>query len=337
VSQLTFVGQCTQPDRTLGKSLARDVLEVLVDRKPCRDLEPREVVLTSGNLDVHPLGDPHRIGERFRVVLEDPGHLLGALQVELVAVIAQALLVVNGFAGADAQQDVVRLVIVLLQIVHIVGAHQRQAEVASNRHQARVDHALFVQSLKLHFKEEVAIAEDVAIRGGGGHRAPALLAANFRCHFTFQAAAETDQALAVRREQVFVDARLVVEAVGIAGRHELDEVLESLAGLGQQHEMVGRFADGAALVESAARSDVHLASQNRLDAALSRGVMKHDRRKHVAVFRHRQRRHVQPRRLVEQLVDSACAVEQRVLGVEVEVDEVAHRTETVSSKFKVQT
>ena len=56
--------------------------------------------------------------------------------------------------------------------------------------------------------------------------------------------------------------------------------------------------------------------------ALARLVVEDDRREHVAVLGDRHRRHLQLDRLVEQLLDPARAVEQRELGVEVEVDEV---------------
>ncbi len=58
--------------------------------------------------------------------------------------------------------------------------------------------------------------------------------------------------------------------------------------------------------------------------ALARLVVEDDRREHVAVLGDRQRRHLQLDRLVEQLLDPARAVEQRVLGVQVQVDELSH-------------
>ena len=79
-----------------------------------------------------------------------------------------------------------------------------------------------------------------------------------------------------------------------------------------------------ALVEAAARRDVHLAAEDRLQPALARVVVEHHRREHVAVLGDRQRRHLQLHRFVEQLVDAAGAVEQRELGVQVEMDELRH-------------
>jgi hypothetical protein len=63
-----------------------------------------------------------------------------------------------------------------------------------------------------------------------------------------------------------------------------------------------------------------------------------NRRKHVAVLGHGHRRHPELLRLIEQLLDSACAVEQGVLGVEVEVDEIVHVSSpsVASFQFKVQ-
>ena len=60
--------------------------------------------------------------------------------------------------------------------------------------------------------------------------------------------------------------------------------------------------------------------------ALPRVVVKDHRREHVAVLGDRQRRHPQLDRLIEQLLDAAGAVEQRVLGVQVEMDEIGHLT-----------
>ena len=61
--------------------------------------------------------------------------------------------------------------------------------------------------------------------------------------------------------------------------------------------------------------------------SVARVVVKDDRREQVPVLGHGERRHLQLDRLVEQLVDAARAVEQRELGVQMEMDEIgAHDT-----------
>jgi hypothetical protein len=54
---------------------------------------------------------------------------------------------------------------------------------------------------------------------------------------------------------------------------------------------------------------------------LPRVVVKHYRGEQVAVLGDGNRRHLQLRRLIEQLVDPARAVEQRILGVQMKMDE----------------
>ena len=84
----------------------------VVEREARRHVEVRQVVpVPDSSVDVAALGDAHRVRQRLGIVAEDRRHLLGRLQEELVAVVAQPLRVVDGLAGADAEQDVVRLLV----------------------------------------------------------------------------------------------------------------------------------------------------------------------------------------------------------------------------------
>ena len=204
-------------------------------------------------------------------------------------------------------------------------------EIARQRQQPVVDGALLLDALELQLEEEVARAEDVAI----GRRRPGgaleLVGAQRARHLALQTAAERDEPPAVAGQQVLVDARLVVEPLGVGRGRELHEVVEPLVGFRQQDEVVRRFADRPALGEPAARRDVHLAPEDRLDAPLPRLVVKDDRREQVPVLGHRERRHLEPLGLGQQLADPARPVQQRVLRVQVEVDELGHATPTRSS------
>ena len=199
-----------------------------------------------------------------------------------------------------------------------------QVQVLRDRLQPDVDDLLLVDALVLHLEEEVVRAEDVAIRGRRVERLPLLLGADAGRDLTLEAAAQPDQALRVLRQQLLVDARLVVEALGVARRHQLDQVVVALVGLGQQHQVVGGLARRAALRPPVPGRDVDLAAEDRIDPALARLVVEHDRREHVAVLGDRRRRHLQLDALVEQLLDPAGAVEQREFGVQVEMDEFRH-------------
>ncbi len=98
--------QSWQPVR---ESLAHDVLEIVVEGETGRDVEVGQVIGRARQIDVAALGNSSRVRQRVGKVLEDVRHFLGSLQVELVAVVPQALGVVDRLAGSDAEQHVVRL------------------------------------------------------------------------------------------------------------------------------------------------------------------------------------------------------------------------------------
>ena len=284
----------------------------------------------AGQVDVATLGNLHRAAHCLRIVSEDRRHLHRGLQVELIAVVAQPLLVGDVLAGPDAQQHVVRAIVPLPQVVHVVRADQRQPEVGGDRRQAAVDHQLVVDALVLHLQEESVRAQDVPKRRRGLAGLPRPVATEVGGHLSLEATAEPDDAVGMGGQQLLVDTRLVVEALGVACRHQLDEVVVPGEVGCEQHEMIGRLAGGAAVVAPVAVGDVHLAADDRLDPALARLVVELDGGKEISVLRHRHRRHLEANHLVERLPDPAGAVEQRVLRVQVQVHEVGHGVRTYS-------
>ena len=134
-----------------------------------------------------------------------------------------------------------------------------------------------------------------------------------------EAAGERDEALRVRGEQVPVDPRLVVVALEEARRGELDQVRVALVRLGEEREV------GVALpLREPVVGDVDLAAEQRLDALLPGLPVELDRAGEAAVVGERDGRHLQLGSARRQLRDPAGPVEDRVLGVDVEVDELGH-------------
>ena len=75
------------------------------------------------------VGAAHRL-TLDEVAAEHAGHLLGGLEEELIAGVAQPLRVVDRLPGADTEQDVVRVRVGFAHVVHVVGADERQSQVA---------------------------------------------------------------------------------------------------------------------------------------------------------------------------------------------------------------
>ena len=140
------------------------------------------------------------------------------------------------------------------------------------------------------------------------------------------------------RQQVVVDARLVVEAFEESGGNQLDQVAVALGVFAQQHQMIGAALAGlrlrarvsvgahrgcgvcAAIVAAAARH-VHFAADDRLDAARGGFVVELLRGKKIAVIGDGHGGHLAARRFVDDLFNVASAVEKTVIGVQMQMNE----------------
>ena len=131
-----------------------------------------------------------------------------------------------------------------------------------------------------------------------------------------EAAGERDQPLGVGLEQLPVDARLVVVALEVAGRGELDQVGVAGVVLGEEREVSVPLGLGAAVV-----ADVDLAAENRLDSDLSGLPVELDGPGERAVVGEPDGGHLELSSPSREGRDAARPVEDRVLGVDVKVDE----------------
>ena len=138
-----------------------------------------------------------------------------------------------------------------------------------------------------------------------------------------EAAGEADEAFGVFGEVALADAGLAVEAVerGLGG--DADEVAVAFFVLGEDEEVVVvvAFAGGAVVFVF---GDVELAAEDGLDAFFFGGVEEVDGAVDVAVVGHGDGLLAEGGDAVDEFVDVAGAVEEGVLGVEMEVGEFGH-------------
>src|SRR5581483_6958828 len=73
--------------------------------------------------------------------------------------------IVESRAGLEAEQDVVRLGVMAVDVVEVVGRGQTEAELLAEIDERRVDDVLLVDPVLLHLEEEAVLAEDVAVVG----------------------------------------------------------------------------------------------------------------------------------------------------------------------------
>jgi len=138
-----------------------------------------------------------------------------------------------------------------------------------------------------------------------------------------EAPGEADQPARVLGDHLDVGARLVVEAVEVRVGDQLQQVLVALEVFRDQPEVIVAFAvlGLAGLFETRLFHEVHFATDQGLDALVLGRLVELDRAKHVSMVRQRDGLHAQLGRARHQAVDLTRAIEQTVVGVEMEMDE----------------
>ena len=218
-----------------------------------------------------------------------------------------------------------RLVLRAVDVVEVVGGDERQADLRREAQQLLVEAVLVRDAVVLELEEEVARAEDVAVAARHPAREIPILRLERARDLPVEAGRQADQALAVLRQVVAVDARLVVVAVEVGVGDDAAEVLVAPPVLGQQDQVVRLRVLAAVAVGHLPAGDVGLDPDDRLDLALAAGLVEGDGAVQRAVVGDRERIEAERRSLSDQVVDAAEAVEQAELGVDVEVREVVRR------------
>ena len=168
-----------------------------------------------------------------------------------------------------------RLRVALREVVRVVGRHDRIRQFAGNADELLVERIFFGHPVA-HDLDVKAVAENLPehLRVALGGRV-VVLEQRRRDHRR-HAARQHDQTLVVLREQIHIDARLVVVAVEETARDQRGEVLVADVARGEQRDV--RFvADGT--VEPAPRGNIGLAADDRRDARTSFWPCRRSRRR----------------------------------------------------------
>ena len=188
----------------------------------------------------------HRVLQRLRQVGEHLGHLLRALQPLLLGVV-QAVGVVIVLLRGQTDEVVVGVAVLLGHEMGVVGGHQLDVVLPGQSYQLRLHLHLPLVSvvvgvglvgLVAHQLDVVVVAEALlepqhlllGLLQLAGHDELRNLAT--------QARRADDEALLVLLQHIVVDARTVVETVGVGYRCQLAERMVPFEVLGQQDEVV---------------------------------------------------------------------------------------------------
>ena len=257
--------------------------------------------------DVALLGDFDGVFQRFGQIGVEPRHLFRRAHVVRRVGHPHAIRLVDRFARADAEQDVVRVGLVALGVVDVVGGDQRDVHLVSQVHHLAVDGVEFGDVVALQF-EVVPVGELRLVPAHGLAGFVDLPVDQQLRDFALRARREHDQPLAVLREHFFVDAGLVVEAFQLGDADEFEQILVAGLVLRQQDDVIRLFIV-IAVVPRILR-DVGFHADDGLDLRGFAGLVEIDHAKHRSVIGNRQRGHAQFRRVRRQSLHTAQSVQQ---------------------------
>ena len=303
----------------VGEALLAEGAEVGGGGRPLGDAGVGQQRAPEVEADVHLFGDAGGGVAGAGEFGQQRPHLLLGAEVEGAALELHAVGLVDRGVGADAEQHVVGALLVGRGVVGVVGEHERQAELAGEGHEPRVEAAELLLPVLLQL-DVVTAGEDVGVPAERLAGVRLALLGERRHDLARGAAGERDQAVRVPRQQLAVDARAVVEAFEVGGRGELQQVAVPGLVLREQREVPGRARRGVA-VEAAPRRDVALEADDRVQAVRARLVVEAERAVEVPVVRDRERVLPQRLRARDQVRDGAEPVQQGVLAVRMQMRE----------------
>ena len=300
----------------LDEALLAQLDEVVERVAAFRHGEARQPDPAELELDVAALGDLEAAAHGVLVSGEVERHLGRGLEVELLGAEAPAVRVLERVAGLDAEKRVVAVRVGRFEVVDVSGGDELEAAPLGELREAAEGGLLHVEPDVLQLDVRVVRAEDLRqpVELGLGVAVAAL--GERPRDAAGEAAREGDHPRREALEQLPVDARLVVVALEVAERAELDQVRVAGVVGGEERQVRVALRERAAIVD-----DVHLAAEDRLDPLLGGGLVEVDRAGHRAVVGERHGGHLELGRLPRERRDPARPVEDRVLGVDVQVDE----------------
>jgi hypothetical protein len=271
------------------------------------------------------LADGEARGDGAGQLAEFPGHLVGRLEVHLRRTVVRRLGLGVRASRLCAREVKLRVGVAATEVVDVVGRDEGQAELVGAFDENAVQDRLLDQVVILQLDEKRPRIE------GAPHAIEHVEPGRFALleHALRDDASHTpgqgDDSLALPGHPLPRHARRdVARGLDLPHRHDADEVSVPLFVTSEQDQVIDR--DPPLLAPLGRARDVDFAAEDGGDAALLACLVELERSEHVAVVGHGDGAHAELFRAVGELADADGAVEERVLGVDVEVDELGgHR------------
>ena len=296
--------------------LLAELDEVVERLAPVRHRKRGQEDAAELDLDRAALGDLERPGHGVLEPREVGRHLLRRLEEELVRAEAPVVGVLERVSRLDAEERLVRVGVFGVEVVDVTGGDEREADLGGERDEARVDLLLLGEPRVLDLDVRRVPSEDLYEPVEIAVRIARPVLDESSGDTAGQAARERDEPLRMPLEEAPVDPRLVVVALEVAEGAELDQVRVALVRLRQEGEV-----RVALRLRETVVGDVDLTADDGLHTVLASLSIELDGPCERAVVGERDGRHLEALGLLDERRDPARPVEDRVLRVDVQMDE----------------
>jgi hypothetical protein len=205
-----------------------------------------------------------------------------------------------------------------VQIVAIVGGHQRNRKEFPQFDQFLIGSLLFIETVFHDLEIKIFLSEHVPVFFGHPLRACSVSLEQKRGDFAVQARAHADKTLAVTGQEFLVHAGLVVKPFQISGGGKLHEVFVSVAVPGKNDEVPVPFI----AVNPVSGSHIEFAADDGFYARLVRLLIKIDGAEHIAVIGHRHRRHLILFYPFKKIIEPDGSIEKAILGMHMKMNKI---------------
>ncbi len=233
--------------------------------------EVGEMVFAELKVEIAPFGDLD--GVRYSLGDEGEGllHFFRGFHVKGLGRESQPVRVLDDLAGLDAEERVMRLVVLHVQVMTVVCGDDGDARVPRQFDELPVHYFLLGDAVVLELEVKVFLAQYLFIFEGGPLCVLVPALDQKGRDLSAQAGRQADESFAVRPEEVLVYPGFVVEALEVCGGNELDEVFIALPVPRKENKVIRSLlilARGRAFIESGARRHVDFAPDDGLDPGL---------------------------------------------------------------------
>ena len=270
---------------TAGQAFPAELVEIGPGIIGFRHFEAGQLRDAELNLHVTAVRDGLGIVDSLRNIGEKLPHLLLALHIVLAALIAHAVRILHLLLRLNAEEDVVGFGVFGVRIVAVVRADDRNPGLRVNSKKPRNHGPVHGQAVVLQLQEIIIASKETVVLFGQFLRPFVVSLLKLPLHLAGQAGGQADQALVVLLQGLEIHPGLPVKALCKAGGHNFHQVPVAGIVLGQENQVVVSLVVDPLPIEAAARGDINLAADDRVDALFLRFLIEFDAAVHDPVVR----------------------------------------------------